>query len=90
MAINKLEQMRELVGKPLIITSAYRSPFHNARVGGAPRSFHKLGRAFDIRLKGHDKDHLFILARAVGFGGVAARGNSFIHVDTGGKRTWKY
>ena len=89
-AIDRLERMRGIVGKPFIITSAYRSPLHNARVGGAPRSFHKLGRAFDIRLQGHVKGYLMEIAREVGFGGVAARRNSFIHVDTGRMRTWEY
>lgn len=30
------------------VTSTYRSPEHNRRVGGVPRSFHLSGRAIDI------------------------------------------
>lgn len=32
----------------LTITSGYRSPSHNAAVGGAPNSFHVQGLAFDF------------------------------------------
>lgn len=89
-AIARLERMRDMAGKPFIITSAYRSPMHNARVGGRPMSFHKFGRAFDIRLAGHNKEQLIALAGAVGFGGIEARGDVFLHVDTGRQRTWNY
>jgi uncharacterized protein YcbK (DUF882 family) len=89
-ALDKLQAMRIAADRAFIITSAYRSPFHNARVGGAPRSFHKYGKAFDIRLAGHSKPRMMRLAEQVGFGGIAARGNSFIHVDTGRKRSWQY
>lgn len=88
-AISKLDEMRRIVGKPFIITSAYRDPLHNARVGGAPRSYHKRGMAFDILLAGHDKDELKVAAMQAGFGGIAFA-RSFLHVDTGPRRTWSY
>lgn len=88
-AISKLELMREIVGRPFIITSAYRDPLHNARVGGAPRSFHKYGKAFDISLRGHNKDQLKAAAIEAGFGGIAFA-KTFLHVDTGRRRTWSY
>lgn len=88
-AIMRLDAMRETVGKPFIITSAYRDPLHNARVGGAPKSYHKRGKAFDILLSGHNPDQLKREAERAGFGGIALA-NSFIHVDTGPRRTWRY
>lgn len=33
---------------PLKVNSAYRSPTHNARVGGTSKSKHLEGKAFDI------------------------------------------
>lgn len=89
-ALDKLQRLRELVGKPLFLTSAYRDRLHNARVGGAPRSRHRLGTAFDISLSNHqgEKDKLIELAKQVGFLGFGVSYNSFLHVDTGPRRQW--
>lgn len=44
------EQVRALLGhEPLTVTSAYRTPAHNRRIGGAPNSMHVEGRALDIK-----------------------------------------
>lgn len=83
-AMGMLQELRNRVGRPLVIHSAYRSPRHNANVGGAPRSRHMLGEAFDIRIAGHDPHELEELARAVGFCGIGRYPESatpFLHVD---------
>lgn len=49
---NLLEHVRALVGKPIIISSGYRSPKLNAAVGGAPNSAHLSGLAADINAIG--------------------------------------
>jgi len=41
-------------GKPLIVRSAYSSPEHNRAVGGAARSKHMDGAAFDIAMSKPD------------------------------------
>jgi hypothetical protein len=43
-----LEPIRALWGAPVLCVSGYRSPQHNARVGGARASQHMMGRAADI------------------------------------------
>ena len=43
-----LDKCRELAGVPFVITSSYRSPSKNRRVGGAVNSMHLYGRAVDI------------------------------------------
>lgn len=44
-----LEEVREaLGGKPILISSGYRSPMLNARVGGSKTSAHMLGYAADF------------------------------------------
>lgn len=47
-----LEMVRTKIGKPIIITSGYRTPAHNAKVGGAEYSYHMRGMAVDIRVDG--------------------------------------
>ena len=40
--------LRERWGKPLYVTSGYRTPEHNRKVGGRPQSQHLQGRAVDM------------------------------------------
>lgn len=47
-----LELVRALVGKPLMISSGYRSPALNIAVGGAKDSAHVQGLAADINVAG--------------------------------------
>ncbi len=44
----EFEAIRELVGGPLVVRSAYRTPAYNAKVGGAIKSQHLQGRALDL------------------------------------------
>lgn len=45
---NVLDPLREIFGKPITVTSGYRSKELNRRVGGATNSQHILGEAADI------------------------------------------
>lgn len=47
-----LTRVREHYNKPLFITSGCRCPKHNAKEGGAPKSYHVQGRAVDFRVAG--------------------------------------
>ena len=85
-----LQAIREHFGKPVTITSGYRTAAHNAAVGGAKSSQHLLGRAADIQVQ--DTDPLAVAAYAEslmpGWGGVgrypvkAGRTKGWVHVDT--------
>lgn len=66
-SLDKLQAMRDLIGAPLVINSAYRSPYWNRVQGGAPLSQHLKAKAYDIRTKGHDPHKLESAARKVGF-----------------------
>lgn len=44
-----LEPLRESFGKPIIVTSGFRSQSLNRAVGGSPTSQHCYGQAADIR-----------------------------------------
>ena len=58
-----LEQVRTLVGKPINISSGYRSPAVNKAVGGSRSSAHMLGLAADITVSGMPSKALAVLIR---------------------------
>ena len=86
-ALDALQATRTAIGKPFYITSGYRSPEHNAAVGGAKNSFHLRGMAFDVRTGNLDRTELVRVARQNGFNGIGYYTN-FIHIDTGRARVW--
>ena len=47
-----LEPLREALGRPIRITSGYRSPRVNQIIGGAKNSAHVFGLAADIEIEG--------------------------------------
>ena len=87
-ALDALQAARGTLSAPVVVASGYRDPLHNARVGGAPRSAHKEGHAFDIALAGHDKDRLVAALRLQGFRGFGLTYRSFVHADMGRQREW--
>ena len=92
-ALTALDDFRSILGSPISLSSAYRSPYWNAKCGGAPLSSHTTrgsngATAFDVKLNGHDKTILRELAERVGFKGFGMRYNTFIHIDMGRRRSW--
>lgn len=88
-ALDRLQELRVTLGKPLIVNSAYRSPEHNKRFGGAKASKHLDGTAFDISMANHDPVAFIAAARRVGFMGIGTYPRSnFVHIDTGPTRNW--
>lgn len=90
-ALDRLQAMRDLLGRPLTVTSASRCPLHNARVGGAPLSQHRAtmllpSTAFDIVIGALPRGLLVEAAEAAGFGGIGMTYRSFVHVDDRGRR----
>ena len=79
--LHKLDKARELAGMPFIINSAYRSPEHNAKIGGRPNSSHLKGLAVDIACnKSTDRFDLINCLLDVGFSRIGIA-SSFIHAD---------
>lgn len=86
--VQLLEAIRIHFNKPVIINSAYRTPSHNARIKGKPKSKHLLGMAADIVVKGVPPDKVADYAASLKVGGLG-RYKSFTHVDVWGKnRRW--
>ena len=79
--LNKLSKARELAAIGFKITSGYRSPAHNAKVGGVPSSSHTIGRAVDIYAPTSTQKYIIINSLLqVGFNRIGVAKN-FIHVD---------
>ncbi len=86
-AMDRLQHARDILARPMRINSGHRCPIHNARVGGAPMSRHKLQIAFDISLAGHDPRALLDACREAGFSTFGFYG-TFLHTDTRPGRRW--
>lgn len=77
----KLDRAREVAQIPFKINSAYRTPEHNAKIGGKPNSSHLKGLAVDISVT--DSRSRFIVLKALieaGFHRIGVA-KTFIHVD---------
>jgi uncharacterized protein YcbK (DUF882 family) len=85
------------VGAPAAysVISGYRSPDSNERLrarstGVSQHSLHMQGRAIDVRIGGVDCADLAAHALGLKRGGVGYyRASNFVHLDTGGFRTWR-
>lgn len=83
LTVYRLDALRELIKRPFVINSGYRTPEHNRKIGGAPRSAHVEGLAVDISIRKwshEEKKDLVLYARQLGFNGVGIS-PTFIHLD---------
>ena len=79
--LRMLDDLRERYGKPLRVTSGYRTKEHNEAVGGVPNSSHLRGVAVDIAATSSRERHdILKLAFEVGFDRIGIA-NSFLHLD---------
>lgn len=95
-ALKRLDDLRRAMGHPLIVNSGYRSPQHNAAVGGAKASTHMEGIAFDIGMSNVDPHRFEAEARKLGFTGIGlyppskpTGAKNFIHIDTRKGTGWR-
>ena len=93
----KLVSMRRTLGFPFYITSGYRCPEHNVKVGGTTTGPHTTGRAVDITLTSDHAAQLIELGFKEGYIkglGVHMPGRNdqikFIHIDDLSLRLWSY
>jgi len=81
-----VQSIRDAVKFPIKINSGYRTIGHNARIGGAPNSYHTKGMAAD--LSGRDLDAIYQAARQIGMMARKYTEKGFVHVDVGPERNW--
>lgn len=60
----RLDMLRDSLGRPIVLTSGIRCAVHNAAVGGAPSSRHVLGQAVDIACRS-DAERYELLAHVL-------------------------
>ena len=92
--VKYLQQIRDHFNAPITITSAYRCPTHNSRIGGAPGSRHSKGDAADIVVKGRTPREVAKYAESIGIKGIGLYETSadgyFVHIDTRSTKSFWY
>lgn len=79
----KLDFIRDGLGKPIIVTSGYRSPEVNAAVGGSKTSAHCHGLAADFTCPGYGNPLAVakaILASGIEFDQVIHEFSAWVHI----------
>lgn len=82
--MERLQTLRIAFGKPMTISSGYRSPLHPIEAAKAKPGPHSTGRACDVLVRGADALKLVELAIKHGFTGIGVNqkgASRFIHID---------
>jgi len=80
---NFLEEVRRVIGRPIMINSAYRSIEVNSSIGSKPSSQHCLGCAADIRVTGLAPNEIIklILKSNIEYDQVIREFDSWVHIS---------
>jgi uncharacterized protein YcbK (DUF882 family) len=92
--LEKLQELRDTVARPMQINSGYRCEEHNESVGGHRKSRHLLGTGVDCSTLGWSSSNLYLLvktAQELGFKGIGVA-KTYVHLDTrsGRAKMWVY
>ena len=79
--VSVLQKIRNHFGKPVTITSAYRTPPHNSKSGGTTYSQHLYGKAADIKISGVTPKKVADYAETLLDNGGIGIYNTFTHID---------
>lgn len=82
--MDKLQELRNLYGKPMKITSGYRCHKHPIEAAKRSSGAHSTGLAADIGVDGLEAHKVLSLAMQLGFTGIGVQqkgSGRFIHVD---------
>lgn len=87
--VSILQKIRTHFGASVTITSAYRTPAHNKKVGGTQFSQHLYGKACDIKVSGVSPAKVATYAETLLASGGVGRYDTFTHIDVRGtKARW--
>ena len=78
--LDKLQEVRDELNKPVIINSGFRCPTHNTSVGGKITSSHLKGKAADVATLGSPYRYEILRIFLTKFNRIGI-GADFIHVD---------
>ncbi|WP_245271045.1 YcbK family protein [Hoeflea phototrophica] len=90
--VRVLKTVEQHYGRPVVVTSGYRSPKRNRRIGGASGSRHTSCEAADIQIEGVSKWQLAKYLRTMpNRGGVGTYCHTeSVHIDIGNPRDWNW
>lgn len=92
-----LQDLRDHFGRPIVITSGYRTAAHNKNVKGEPGSLHLYGDAADIYIAGVDLWEVARYAESLGVKGIGLyepvntpekKSSGWVHVDVRTKKSF--
>jgi len=86
-----LQVLRDFMKKAIAISSGYRTPAWNKKIGGEPKSQHMLARASDIKISGVPPDEVKVVIETLIKRGAMRQGGlglypTFVHYDCRGTR----
>jgi len=86
--MERMVQLRELLGEPIYISSGFRCENHDRQIGTSANPGngpHTKGKATDCRVNGQSAYRLLQVAMSLGFTGIGVKvrhGQGFIHIDS--------
>jgi len=93
---SKVQRVRKILDRPMLITSWWRPPKYNTYIRGAAQSWHTTGGACDFRCPGIEADEIRRLLKPhlskLGLRMEDLPGSNWVHIDnkpTRGKRFFK-
>ena len=79
--LDMIDKARKIYGKPICVTSGYRTEDHNRKVGGVDSSSHLKGLAIDVAcVRSNDRFEMLTALIEVGFNRIGVA-STFIHID---------